>query len=254
MPLLRRLSTISSLAGLIGLIALSAPAAASAAYVNPFSSATATVGRTDMGVDLCLNPGDAIRAIGDGTVTGIQRDWYAGQPYLWYVLSDGPHAGDYVYVAEQIDHLARVGQTLRAGDVLARYAKRGSCLETGWSMADGETEAAASTGYTEGQATPAGVSFARLLMSVGVTGQFELTTPKPQASRVKASRGKARRRQASAGQDAGPDAGQTPGRLYRPWARIRPRPRSPLPSPRPSRSRSRSPRPSRLQPPAPPRR
>ena len=137
-----------------------------------------------MGVDVCLTPGDPIRAIGNGIVAGIMRNWYAGQPYIWYQLTGGPQAGQYVYVAEQIDHLARIGQSLQAGDVIARYAKSGSCLETGWSMADGETQAEASTGYTDGQVTPAGVSFARFLLTLGVTGQFELSAPQTQPNRA----------------------------------------------------------------------
>jgi hypothetical protein len=37
---------------------------------------------------------------------------YAGEPYIWYQLTDGSDAGRYIYVAEQIDHLAAIGQTL----------------------------------------------------------------------------------------------------------------------------------------------
>jgi hypothetical protein len=79
-----------------------------------------------------------------------------------------------VYVAEQITGLPRIGQPLRTGDIVARYARKGTCIETGWSAADGETAAQATTGYTEGEATVAGVSFARLLISVGVQGAFDL--------------------------------------------------------------------------------
>lgn len=179
----RRARLVISLAGLVAGLALAAPAVASA-YESPFFGDTPIVGRTDMGVDVCLTPGDPIRAIGNGTVAGIMRNWYSRQPYLWYQLTGGPQAGQYVYVAEQIDHLAQVGQSLRAGDVIARYAKSGSCLETGWSMADGETQAQASTGYTDGQVTAAGVSFARFLLTLGVTGQFELSTPQTQTNRA----------------------------------------------------------------------
>jgi hypothetical protein len=151
-----------------------AQAANAAAYGNPFTGDTYSVGRTDMGVDVCLSNGDPIRAVGDGVVVGIDRNWYAGQPYIWYELSDGPYAGRYVYVAEQITGLATVGQTLSAGDVIARYEKKGTCVETGWSAANGATLAYATTGYTEGQATKAGVSFARFLISLGVEGSFNL--------------------------------------------------------------------------------
>ena len=174
----RHLFSRHALTGALSLAALVtlAPAAAQAAtpYQSPFAGDTYLVGRTDMGVDVCLSHGEPIRAVGDGVVTGITRNWYAGQPYIWYQLTSGPLAGHYVYVAEQINHLAHIGQQLHTGQVLARFARRGSCIETGWSSSDGWTLAQATTGYTEGQVTKAGVSFARFLLSVGVQGTFEL--------------------------------------------------------------------------------
>ena len=172
---IRRTTSIAALLALLMLLAGAASAAAR--YVSPFSTADYYVGRTDMGVDFCLSPGDPINAVGDGIVVGINRDWYKRQPYIWYQLTRGPYAGRFVYVAEQIDHLARVGQTLRAGQPVARFAKRGTCIEMGWSAADGATLAQATTGYHEGQVTPAGISFARFLISTGVQGTFELRPP-----------------------------------------------------------------------------
>lgn len=166
---------VGSLTTTLALAALSPVGAlASAPYQNPFAGDTYLVGRTDMGVDVCLHRHDPIRAVGDGVVAGIIHDWYDSQPYIWYQLSDGPEAGQYVYVAEQINHLAHVGQHLHAGQPVARFARRGSCIETGWSASDGWTLAQATTGYNEGQVTRAGVSFARFLMGVGVAGEFEL--------------------------------------------------------------------------------
>ena len=127
-----------------------------------------------MGVDFCLTPGEPIRAVGDGVVVRISWDWWEHQPYIWYQLLDGPYAGRYVYVAEQITCLGRVGSQLSAGGPLAYYKKSGTCIETGWSAADGATLAQATTGYQEGQVTLAGVSFAHFLISLGVRGPFEL--------------------------------------------------------------------------------
>jgi hypothetical protein len=149
-------------------------------YVNPFPNAGYFVGRTDMGVDVCLNAGDPIVAVGTGIVVGIQKNWYAKQPYIWYELTTGADAGSYVYVAEQITGLVKVGTALTAGQTIATYAKTGSCIETGWATANGETQAVASTGYTEGQVTKSGISFARFLISLGVQGTFELTAAKTQ--------------------------------------------------------------------------
>jgi hypothetical protein len=177
-------SFLGAAALLIGLLIPAAHAHA-AGYLNPFAGEQPYVGRTDMGVDLCLYPGNPIRAVGDGVVIGIEKNWSQGQPYLWYQLTDGPDADQYVYVAEQINRLARVGQTLHAGDVIARYANHGTCIETGWSEADGATVAQATTGYTEGEVTKAGISFAHLLISVGVQGMFELAPPQSQTARAK---------------------------------------------------------------------
>ena len=181
MPLfsLRAARAVLSVATLVAVLLTGAAAARAATAFNPFTGEQPYVGRTDMGVDLCLSPGDPIRALGPGVVTGIIRHWAGRQPYVWYELTGGPSAGRYVYVAEQIAGLPRIGQTLHRGDVIARYAKKGTCIETGWSAADGETLAQATTGYTEGQVTVAGVSFARLLMSLGVQGAFDLTPAHP---------------------------------------------------------------------------
>ncbi len=145
-------------------------------YANPFAGDNYYTGRTDMGVDLCLHKGEPIRAIGNGVVAGIIPNWFEGQPYIWYQLTDGPNAGRYVYVAEEIWHLARVGQVLHKGQPVAWYAPSGSCIETGWSASDGWTLAQVTTGYTEGERTVAGVQFAHFLISLGVQGPFELVS------------------------------------------------------------------------------
>ena len=155
--------------------AVKATAVAASGYVNPLGNDSYVTGRIDMGVDFCLSAGEPIRAVGDGVVVGIVRNWYRRQPYIWYRLLDGPYAGRYVYAAEQITNLARVGQRLRAGQRLASYKRSGTCIELGWGTGNGRTLAQSTTGYHEGQVTVAGVSFARFLISLGVEGPFELT-------------------------------------------------------------------------------
>ncbi len=143
-------------------------------YNNPLATGGYQTGRTDQGVDFCLARGEPIRALGDGVVVGIDHNWFEGQPYVWYQLLDGPNAGQYVYVAEQITRLARPGALLTAGQPVAYYKRSGTCIETGWSTANGATRARFTSGYHEGQVTKAGVSFARFLRSLGVLGPFEL--------------------------------------------------------------------------------
>jgi murein DD-endopeptidase MepM/ murein hydrolase activator NlpD len=160
--------------GPVSLLFDQATAADYTGYVNPLGGDLYRTARTDMGVDFCLAPGEPIRAIGDGVVIGISPNWFRHQPYIWYQLLDGPYAGRYVYVAEQIRKLARIGTQLTAGQPLAYYKKSGTCIEMGWSAADGATLAQATTGYYEAQITRAGVSFAHFLISLGVQGRFEL--------------------------------------------------------------------------------
>ena len=164
---------------------MQASAVAASSYVNPLRGDRYVTGRTDMGVDFCLSAGEPIRAVGDSSVVGMIRNWYRGQPYVWYRLTGGPYAGRYVYVAEQITNLARVGTHLTAGEPLASFKRSGTCIEMGWSASNGRTLAQATTGYREGEVTAAGVSYARFLISLGVAGPFELTPPYVTARRAK---------------------------------------------------------------------
>lgn len=148
-----------------------APTAGAGGAVNPFAKATTVkVGRTDQGVDVNLSPGDPILAPFAGTVSAINSNWYSGQPQLVLAGAAGtPFAGKFAYVAEQLDPTVKVGDTVSAGDQLGTYASSGTGLELGWAAnAQGETLARSTTGYTEGQQTPAGSSFRAFLASVGV--------------------------------------------------------------------------------------
>ena len=123
--------------------------------------------RTDQGVDAQMPVGAPILAPCPIKVLAIEPGWYAGQPLVYYELLDGPEAGQVQYVAEQITSIARPGSYLQQGQVLARYAAHGTGIEFGWSTPNGITLAVATTGYEEGQITPAGRSMRAWLNSVG---------------------------------------------------------------------------------------
>lgn len=134
-------------------------------YVNPIPGAV--IGRTDMGVDANLKVGAPIRAIGDSKVVGISPNWFQGQPYVQLQLLSGPQKGKFYYVAEQIAPSVKAGQMLRAGQAIGTYAPSGTGIEIGWgSPQPGRTLAQATTGYHEGQVTPAGASFRSFLGSL----------------------------------------------------------------------------------------
>lgn len=128
---------------------------ATGGYVYPFPPGT-SVGRVDEGVDANMPVGAPIGPIGRARVGPTIPNWYAGQPLLKWMLLDGPRKGWWVYVSEQIKNLARQGTILAANQAVARYAGSGTGIEYGWSSPSGDTLAHATTGYTEGQQTPAG--------------------------------------------------------------------------------------------------
>jgi murein DD-endopeptidase MepM/ murein hydrolase activator NlpD len=139
------------------------PAAPEGQYVHPLPSAT--IGRTDMGVDMSAKPGTPIRAIGDSKVLEIQPNWYSGQPYVSLELQSGPQKGKIYYVAEQIAPSVKAGQFVRGGHAIGHVAGQGTGLELGWGAPGGRTRAQATgnTGDASHGNSPAGQEFAAFL-------------------------------------------------------------------------------------------
>ena len=92
---------------------------------------------------------------------------YRATPLVYFELLDGPDAGRVQYVAEQITEIAPAGTILQRGQPIARYASNGTAIEYGWSTPNGITLARATTGYEEGQVTPAGRSIREWLNNLG---------------------------------------------------------------------------------------
>jgi hypothetical protein len=137
-----------------------------AGYIDPLQFVT-TWERTDQGVDALLPVGAPILAPGPVKILAIEPDWYAGQPLVYWELLDGPDAGRVQYVAEQITEIAKPGLTLQQGQAIAHFAKSGTGIEFGWSTPSGITLAVATTGYEEGEITPAGRQMRAWLNSLG---------------------------------------------------------------------------------------
>ncbi len=123
--------------------------------------------RTDQGVDATMPVGAPILAPSKVKILAIEPDWYAGQPLVYWELLAGPDAGMEQYVAEEITNIAPPGAILQQGQMIARYAASGTGIEYGWATPDGVTLAVATTGYEEGQISPAGVSMRNWLNSLG---------------------------------------------------------------------------------------
>jgi hypothetical protein len=137
-----------------------------ATYINPLYYVSSW-GRTDQGVDAAMPVGAPILAPCRIKILAIIPNWFAGQPLVYYELLEGPQAGRIQYVAEQITDLAPAGSILQRGQAIARYAASGTEIEFGWSTINGVTLARATSGYTEGQVTPAGLSIRAWLNALG---------------------------------------------------------------------------------------
>ncbi len=143
-----------------------AAAVTSDSYIDPLQYVSVWE-RTDQGVDAQLPVGAPILAPGPVKILAIIPDWYAGQPLVYFELLNGPDAGKVQYVAEEITDIAPAGSTLSQGQAIARYARAGTGIEYGWSTLNGVTLARATTGYEEGQVTPAGQSMRAWLNALG---------------------------------------------------------------------------------------
>jgi hypothetical protein len=124
-------------------------------YIDPLQYVTVWE-RTDQGVDALMPAGAPILAPGPVKILAIEPGWYAGQPLVYWELLNGPDAGHVQYVAEQITDIAPPGSTVPQGEPIARFARSGTGIEFGWSTINGITLARATTGYEEGEVTPAG--------------------------------------------------------------------------------------------------
>jgi hypothetical protein len=156
---------LSEVKHLLGLEHVAA-ARTNATYIDPLQYVNHWE-RTDQGVDANLPVGAPILAPGPVKILAVIPDWYAGQPLIYFELLNGPQAGQVQYVAEQITDLAKPGLYLHQGQVIARYAASGTGIEYGWSTLNGITLARATTGYEEGQVTPAGVYMRNWLNALG---------------------------------------------------------------------------------------
>jgi hypothetical protein len=157
--------SLRSVRSLLRLELIAAPVT-SASYINPLHFVSFWE-RTDQGVDARLPVGAPILAPCTVKVLAIIPDWYAGQPLVYFELLGGPDAGRVQYVAEQITDIAPGGSILQQGQPIARFARSGTAIEYGWSTPSGLTLARATSGYEEGQVTPAGQSIRAWLNGLG---------------------------------------------------------------------------------------
>lgn len=138
-------------------------ASASGDYANPFAHTHGLAPRRiDMGVD--YDGQGEIDALGNGRVTfagiGIGGGWTcdtAESGGIVYRLTDGPYAGRYVYLTEDVIPAVSTGTKLVAGQRIGTFAPAGGtgCIEIGFASGPGPSPKAAALGQ-EAKAGDAG--------------------------------------------------------------------------------------------------
>ncbi len=135
-----------------------------------------------MGVDYAGS--GPVLALGNGRVTFASNSdsgapscygrtcWPVGGIVV-YRLSDGPFAGEYVYVAEEITVDVSAGQIVRAGERIATMHDHYPDVETGWASGKGPEALAIADGHEctcgdpGGWSTIEGRNFDQLMTSLG---------------------------------------------------------------------------------------
>jgi hypothetical protein len=164
------------------------------AYVNPLGAiARLQASRIDMGVD--YSGSGPILALGRAKVV-LATDRLAGPESCWgrtcvpapgdiivYRLLNGPFAGKYVYVVENITINVKAGQTVRAGEKIATLHQGSPNLEIGWASGRGAETLAVARGHQCACSDPGGWSsiegrnFDGLLVWLGAPSGYLTTTP-----------------------------------------------------------------------------
>jgi hypothetical protein len=127
-------------------------------YVNPLRDATGLqASRIDMGVD--YSGSGPVLAIGRARIV-LASDRLGGPESCWgrtcvpppgdwivYRLRDGPFAGEYVYIVENITITVHTGQTVAAGQPIAILHDASPNLEIGWAAGRAAYTLAAARGH-----------------------------------------------------------------------------------------------------------
>ncbi len=139
-------------------------------YRNPLRRARVTGERVDMGVD--YGGSGPVFALGAGTIEQVYNSGWPGGTFIAELIADGPLAGQYVYVAEDVAPAVSVGQHVTPRTVIGDLNGQ---METGFAAGPpnlGTTMAAASgqippSGDPGAYPTVWGERYNKLLVSLG---------------------------------------------------------------------------------------
>ena len=154
------------------------PPVAPNGYANPLRGISGlTTERIDQGVD--YNGSGPIYALGDGVVLNIYNGGWPNGVYISYRLTNGPAAGDVVYVAESVNPSVTPGQSVTPNTVIGTLYNGSNGIETGWANpgGDGTTMAAIYGQFYGANSTAFGYNFSQLLSSLGGPGGILQNNP-----------------------------------------------------------------------------
>lgn len=131
------------------------------------------VARTDQGVDYFGMAWSPIYPIGRCHVTWVSvKSGWPGGGVVHYLLLDGSHAGEIIYVAEWIKPAVAIGDVIEPTHVLARFRfnldRRFRGIETGF-IRPGTHEPCSTD--TSGRPTEGGIRMTRFLNRLGCPSQ-----------------------------------------------------------------------------------
>ena len=151
-----------------GTVAGSAPTSAAGGYVNPLSQGQWGLARTDQGVDYIPKTPSPILALGNGVVIrSTMTSGWPGGAFIAYKLTDGPAAGQVVFVAEHLSGLVPVGTKVTAGQQIAIGQPGYPYIETGWANSTGTAPIVQYGTAPDGTPMEGGKDFARLMIKLG---------------------------------------------------------------------------------------
>ncbi len=142
-------------------------------YQDPLRAVSGlTPQRVDQGVD--YSGSGPVYAIGDGVVLNTTNPGWPGGAFISYELSDGPAAGDIVYVAENVIPRVTVGEQVNSDTIVGTLLDAFPNLETGWANPPGTGESLAramgqwsTAAEIDSLPTAYGANFSQLLTMLG---------------------------------------------------------------------------------------
>jgi len=142
-------------------------------YVNPIGAGLKSA-RIDMGVD--YTGAGPLYALGSGTIVNVANAGWPGGKFINLRLDSGPYAGKFVFYAENIIAKVKVGQHVKAGQLIGTAVGKYPFIEVGWASGVGGQTMAAATGQQAKGGDPGefstafGVSMSKLIQSLGGPG------------------------------------------------------------------------------------